>query len=121
MIRLICTLALACAGSMGVWVTGASAQATTFPAAGFTLDLGPAPPPGTPGVKVKGNCPSFAFTDDIGLAFTSGSGVAYGPTPHPQTSGGNVQGNAMLLDNEVPDVLSGPRSRVVWPERQPDR
>src|SRR5690242_2975745 len=85
MIRLICALALVCAGSLGVWVTGASAQATTFPAAGMTIDLGSAPPAGTPGVKIKGGCPSFVFTDDIALGFTSGSGVAYGPTPHPET------------------------------------
>lgn len=99
MIRMICVFALACAGLMGIWVTGASATATTFPAAGLSLDLGPAPPSGTPGVKVKGDCPSFLFNDDIGLTFTSGNAVSYGPTPNPMTFGGNAEGNGVLTDN----------------------
>jgi hypothetical protein len=107
MIRLTLTLALACAGLFVVYVAGASADATQVPVAGLTIDLGSAPPPGTPGVKVKGNCPGFLFTDDIALQFISGNGHVYGPGPHPSTNGANAEGDAVLLDNGVATTYVG--------------
>jgi hypothetical protein len=91
---------------LGASSSAALATATQFPAAGLTIDLGPLPPP-SKGIDVVGNCPSFAFTDNVALQFTSGTAHNYGPGPNPGTFGGNAEGNGTLLDNGSPAGYTG--------------
>jgi len=85
-------------GAVGISATGALGAATNIPAAslGPISPGGPLPPPGTPGVNVRGNCPSFMYTDAPTFVFSSGSAVLYGPSSNPNTYGGNVEGTATL-------------------------
>jgi hypothetical protein len=79
---------------MGVAASAASAAAaTTGPADGLALDLGPLPA-GQQGVTIVGDCPSYLYTDDIGLMFADGNFVSYR-----DGNGANAEGDAWLVDN----------------------
>ncbi len=105
-IKSVCACALAC-GAMGVAASAASAAAaTTGSAAGLPVDLGPLPA-AQKGVTIVGDCPSYLYTDDIGLLFVDGNFVS--------SRGGNnanAEGDAWLVDNTTETGLYEGKAHV---------
>ena len=61
---------------------------------------GELPPPGSPGLTVTGNCPSYLFGNAVGFEFQGGNAVFYRiPPGQPpgNSNGGNVEGTADLM------------------------
>ena len=78
---------------------------------GGPIEVGPLPPPGTPGlpgnVKISATCPSSLFGDpNVGFTYTDGNAHLYGDavtgTIGVGTGGANAEGDAVLSVDGVP-------------------
>ena len=120
-IRLAGAGAVACLGALGLSTPAAFGAAAQHPPSAGDLPViypspdptGLLPPPGSGGVTVTGNCPSYLFSGAVGFAFQSGNAVFYqvpaGQTPS-SANGGNVEGTAdlMIATPGVPPSMDNP-------------